>query len=174
MAYDDLIESAAQTHNVDPALIRALIQTESSGNPNAVSNKGAVGLGQLMPATAKSLGVSDPTDPKQAVPAIAALLNENLTRYGNVQDALRAYHGGTDQKNWGPLTQAYPQKVLSKMGQSMPQTLPGIPTSQPQGAQSDDAIFAAFSGGKAQPQQPQNGPTDDQIFAAFTQAYSPL
>ena len=173
MAYDDLIESAAQTHNVDPALIRALIQTESSGNPNAVSNKGAVGLGQLMPATAKSLGVSDPTDPKQAVPAIAALLNENLTRYGNVQDALRAYHGGTDQKNWGPLTQAYPQKVLSKMGQSMPQTLPGIPTSQPQGAQSDDAIFAAFSGGKAQPQQPQNGPTDDQIFAAFTQASAP-
>jgi hypothetical protein len=168
-AYDDLIESAGQANNVDPALIRAVIQTESSGNPQAVSGKGAVGLGQLMPATAKSLGVSDPTDPKQAIPAIAALLNENLKRYGNVQDALRAYHGGTDQKNWGQLTQAYPQKVLSKMGQSMPQTLPGIPVSQPQGGQSDDAIFAAFSGGKAQPQQAQGGPSDDQIFAAFTQ-----
>lgn len=169
MAYDDLIESAARAQNIDPGLIRAVIQTESSGNPKAVSGKGAVGLGQLMPATAKSLGVSDPTDPKQAIPAIAALLNENLTRYGNVQDALRAYHGGTDQKNWGQLTQAYPQKVLSNMGQTMPQTLPGIPTSQPQGDQSDDAIFAAFSGGKAQ-QQPQSGPSDDQIFAAFTQA----
>jgi hypothetical protein len=167
--YDDLIESAAQAHNVDPSLIRAVIQTESSGNPRAISSKGAVGLGQLMPATAKSLGVSDPTDPKQAIPAIAALLNENLTRYGNVQDALRAYHGGTDQKNWGQLTQAYPQKVLSNMGQSMPQTLPGIPASQPQGGQSDDAIFAAFAGGKGQPQQAQSGPTDDQIFAAFTQ-----
>jgi hypothetical protein len=171
MAYDDLIESAARAQNIDPGLIRAVIQTESSGNPKAVSGKGAVGLGQLMPATAKSLGVSDPTDPKQAIPAIAALLNENLTRYGNVPDALRAYHGGTDQKNWGQLTQAYPQKVLSNMGQTMPQTLPGIPTSQPQGDQSDDAIFAAFSGGKAQPQQQaQSGLSDDQIFSAFTQA----
>jgi hypothetical protein len=168
--YDDIIESAARTSNIDPALIRAVIQTESSGNPRAVSNKGAVGLGQLMPATAKSLGVSDPTDPKQAIPAIASLLNENLSRYGNVQDALRAYHGGTDQKNWGQLTQAYPQKVLSKMGQTMPQTLPGIPVGQSQGGQSDDAIFAAFSGGKASAQQPQSGPSDDQIFAAFTQA----
>lgn len=170
MAYDDLIESAARAQNIDPSLIRAVIQTESSGNPKAVSGKGAVGLGQLMPATAKSLGVSDPTDPKQAIPAIAALLNENLTRYGNVPDALRAYHGGTDQKNWGQLTQAYPQKVLSNMGQTMPQTLPGIPTSQPQGNQSDDAIFAAFSGGKTQPQQQaQSGLSDDQIFSAFTQ-----
>jgi hypothetical protein len=114
--------------------------------------------------------VKDPTDPAQAIPAIASLLNENLTRYGNVQDALRAYHGGTDQKNWGPLTQAYPQKVLSNMGRSMPQTLPGIPTSQSQGNQSDDAIFAAFSGGSAQPKQARTGPSDDDIFAAFSKA----
>jgi hypothetical protein len=147
--YDDIIESAARQHNIDPALIRALIQTESSGNPQAVSNKGAVGLGQLMPATAKSLGVSDPTDPKQAIPAIAALLNENLTRYGNVQDALRAYHGGTDQKNWGPLTQAYPQKVLSNMGQPMPQTLPGIPIMQQQGQPAGDAFSSLPVEGKA-------------------------
>ena len=173
MPYDDLIESAARAQNIDPSLIRAVIQTESSGNPKAVSGKGAVGLGQLMPATAKSLGVSDPTDPKQAIPAIAALLNENLTRYGNVQDALRAYHGGTDQKNWGPLTQAYPQKVLSAMPQAQTQTLPGIPTGQSQGAQSDDAIFAAFTGGKAQPQQAQAGPSDDDILAAFTKAQAP-
>jgi hypothetical protein len=173
MPYDDIIESAARAQNIDPSLIRALIQTESSGNPKAVSSKGAVGLGQLMPATAKSLGVSDPTDPKQAIPAIAALLNENLTRYGNVQDALRAYHGGTDQKNWGPLTQAYPQKVLSAMPRAQTQTSPGIPTGQPQGSQSDDAIFAAFTGGKAQPQQAQSGPSDDDILAAFTKAQAP-
>jgi hypothetical protein len=173
MPYDDIIESAARAQNIDPSLIRALIQTESSGNPKAVSSKGAVGLGQLMPATAKSLGVSDPTDPKQAIPAIAALLNENLTRYGNVQDALRAYHGGTDQKNWGALTQAYPQKVLSAMSKTQSQTLPGIPTGQQQGAQSDDAIFAAFTGGKAQPQQAQSGPSDDDILAAFTKTQPP-
>ena len=173
MAYDDLIESAARVQNIDPSLIRALIQTESSGNPKAVSGKGAVGLGQLMPATAKSLGVSDPTDPKQAIPAIAALLNENLTRYGNVQDALRAYHGGTDQKNWGPLTQAYPQKVLSAMSKTQTQMLSGIPTGQQQGTQSDDAIFAAFTGDKVQPQQAQSGPSDDDILAAFTKAQAP-
>ena len=186
--YDDLIESAGRANNIDPSLIRALIQTESSGNPKAVSSKGAVGLGQLMPATAKSLGVSDPTDPKQAIPAIAALLNENLTRYGNVQDALRAYHGGTDQKNWGPLTQAYPQKVLSNMSSGQPavQTLRGIPQ-RSQGVDasnlSDDQILSAFpeagqqqtKGQKAvQPTSNQRatpgGLTDEQIMAAFPEA----
>jgi hypothetical protein len=183
--YDDIIESAARTNNIDPALIRAVIQTESSGNPRAVSSKGAVGLGQLMPATAKSLGVSDPTDPKQAIPAIAALLNENLTRYGNVQDALRAYHGGTDQKNWGPLTQAYPQKVLSNIGRGQPaavQTLPGIPQ-RSQGADasnlSDEEILNAFpeagqqqaKGRQATSQGTSPGSlTDEQILAAFPEA----
>jgi hypothetical protein len=188
--YDDLIEAAGQQHNVDPGLIRAVIQTESSGNPRAVSSKGAVGLGQLMPATAKSLGVSDPTDPKQAIPAIAALLNENLNRYGNVQDALRAYHGGTDQKNWGPLTQAYPQKVLSNIGRGQPataQTLPGIPQRSPgvdASSLSDDQILSAFPEAgqqQAKAQKPISQPapnqratpaslTDEQIMAAFPEA----
>ena len=168
MPYDDLIESAARAQNIDPSLIRALIQTESSGNPKAVSGKGAVGLGQLMPATAKSLGVSDPTDPKQAIPAIAALLNENLTRYGNVQDALRAYHGGTDQKNWGPLTQAYPQKVLSNMGQSMPQTLPGIPRMQQQGQPAGDAFSSLPVEGKTSLSNSPNSPqAADDPFSAL-------
>ena len=186
--YDDLIESAGRANNIDPSLIRALIQAESSGNPKAVSRKGAVGLGQLMPATAKSLGVSDPTDPKQAIPAIAALLNENLTRYGNVQDALRAYHGGTDQKNWGPLTQAYPEKVLSNIGRGQSaaaQTLPGIPR-RSQGVDtsnlSDDQILSAFpeatqqaKSQKASPPMSNRGApsgilTDEQIMAAFPEA----
>lgn len=166
--YDSIIQSAAQKYNVDPALIRAVIQTESSGNPSAKSDKGAVGLGQLMPATAKSLGVSDPKDPAQAIPAIAALLDQNLSRYGNVQDALRAYHGGTDTKNWGDLTQAYPGKVMANMQKPAQQMLPGIPVSQSQNGQSDDDIFAAFSGGK-KPSQAQPGASDDQIFSAFTQ-----
>jgi len=175
--YDSIIQSAAQAYNVDPALIRAVIQTESSGNPNAKSSAGAVGLGQLMPATAQALGVKDPTDPNQAIPAIANLLNENLTRYGNVPDALRAYHGGTDPKNWGPLTQAYPQQVLSKIGAqqpAQPQTLPGIPVSAPaSGGQSDDAIFSAFSGGQAAPAQAQGPQSDDAIFAAFSKGAAP-
>jgi hypothetical protein len=172
--YSALVADAGKTYNIDPALISAVIQTESSGNPKAVSPVGAVGLGQLMPATAKALGVTDPTDPAQAIPAVARLLNENLTRYGNVQDALRAYHGGTDQANWGPLTQAYPKKVLSRlpqMAQPQAQTLlPGIPGGQTQGNLSDDAILSAFTKGAAPAQAPQQGPSDDQILAAFTKA----
>lgn len=167
--YEPIIQSEAARFNIDPNLIRAVIQTESSGNANARSGKGAVGLGQLMPETAKALGVTDPKDPAQNIRGIAALLDQNLTRYGNVQDALRAYHGGTDQKNWGELTQAYPQKVMSNMAAPQaPKTLPGIPTSQQQGQQNDEDIFAAFSGQKS-PQQTQQGSSDDQIFSAFTQ-----
>lgn len=175
--YDSIIQSAAKQYNVDPALIRAVIQAESSGNPNAKSSAGAVGLGQLMPATAQALGVKDPTDPNQAIPAIANLLNENLNRYGNVQDALRAYHGGTDPKNWGPLTQTYPQQVLSKIGAqqpAQPQTLPGIPVSAAAaGGQSDDAIFSAFAGGQADSTQTQGPQSDDAIFAAFNKGTAP-
>jgi len=175
--YSSIIQSAAKQYNIDPSLIRAVIQVESSGNPNAKSSVGAVGLGQLMPATAQALGVKDPTDPNQAIPAIANLLNENLNRYGNVQDALRAYHGGTDQKNWGPLTQAYPGKVLSNLPKqsqpTQPQVLPGIPTAAPSGTQSDDAIFSAFSKGGAPAQQQQGPQSDDAIFAAMTKSAAP-
>jgi hypothetical protein len=175
--YSSIIQAAAKQYNIDPSLIRAVIQVESSGNPNAKSSVGAVGLGQLMPATAQALGVKDPTDPNQAIPAIANLLNENLTRYGNVQDALRAYHGGTDQKNWGPLTQAYPGKVLSNLPKqsqpTQPQVLPGIPTTAPSGTQSDDAIFSAFSKDGAPAQQQQGPQSDDAIFAAMTKSAAP-
>lgn len=115
--YSSIIQSAAKQYNVDPKLISALISVESGGDVKAVSEKGAKGLGQLMPATAASLGVKDPHDPKEAIPAIARLLDENLKRYGNVNDALMAYHGGTDQANWGPKTQAYPGKILAKLNQ---------------------------------------------------------
>jgi hypothetical protein len=169
--YDDLIAAAAKQYQVDPALVRAVVYTESSGNPDAVSDKGAAGLGQLMPETAKSLGVKNPKDPRQAIPAIAKLLDENLTRYGNVEDALRAYHGGTNTQNWGPKTQAYPAKVLAQV--SGPKTLPGIPSAA--GDPSDDDIFRSFIGNPVQPGTStsagnaagtsQNG--DDAIFQSF-------
>ncbi len=114
--YDSMIEAAAKKWDIDPALIKGLIKTESDWNPRAVSEKGAKGLGQFMPATAAALGISDPFAPEQAIPGIAQLLDENLRRYGNVEDALRAYHGGTNQAAWGPLTNAYPGKVLAGVG----------------------------------------------------------
>jgi len=69
---------------------------------------------QIMPETAKALGI-DPTDPVQSIYGAARVLRENLDRYGNLPDALRAYNAGTDQKKWGnPETMAYPQKVAEQ------------------------------------------------------------
>lgn len=112
--YSQLYTNAAQQYGLDPALLMAQAQVESSGNPRAYNEEsGTSGLAQLTPATAKSLGVSDPTDPKQAIDAQAKLMAENLTRYKDPELALMAYHGGTNQANWGPKTKAYPGKVFA-------------------------------------------------------------
>ena len=114
--YSDLIESAGKQYNVDPSLIRALVKVESGNNPKAKNAEtGAEGLGQFIPKTAQSLGVKDVTDPTQSIPAVARLLSENLDRYGNVHDAVRAYHGGTDKANWGPKTEAHLSKVMGEL-----------------------------------------------------------
>ena len=117
--YSQLYADAGAQYGVDPALLMAQGQQESSGDTNAVGPDTkygkAVGLAQLVPATAKALGVTDRTDPKQVIPAQAKLMRENLDRYGDVNTALMAYHGGTDKANWGPKTQAYPAQVLKHL-----------------------------------------------------------
>lgn len=114
--WDSLIASAGQKYNVDPQLIASIVKTESSGNPNAYNAEyGATGLGQQIPATAKALGI-DPRDPAQSIEGVAKLLNENLNRYGSPEQAVLAYHGGTDQANWGPKTQDYLRKVSANYG----------------------------------------------------------
>lgn len=92
---DDVIAQAAQKHNVDANLVRALIKQESNFNPSAVSNKGAMGLMQLMPGTARQLGVSDPFDPQQNVEAGVKHLKQLLDNYnGDVRLGLAAYNAG--------------------------------------------------------------------------------
>ncbi|ARU23740.1 hypothetical protein RSSE_c3359 [Ralstonia solanacearum] len=172
--YSDIIQAAAKRYNVDPALIRGVIATESGGDPKIKSNVGATGLMQIMPSNYKALGISDATDPQQNIFGGTKLLSQLLDTSPDVVTALRRYHGGDDQSKWGPVNSAYPGKVLGAAGvgsQQMPQksvTLPGIPVSQSVNRQSDDAIFSAFSGGGAPVANAQGPQSDDAIFAAFT------
>ena len=94
-AYDDLIVANARANNVRPDLIRAVVAVESAFNPYARSPKGALGLMQLMPATARRFNVSNPFDPEQNIRAGSSYLRQLLDRYdGNEELALAAYNAG--------------------------------------------------------------------------------
>jgi hypothetical protein len=93
--YDASINTHAERIGVAADLVRAVIQVESAFNPAAVSNKGAMGLMQLMPATAQELGVKNPFDPDQNIRGGVTYLKQLLNRYDNkVELALAAYNAG--------------------------------------------------------------------------------
>lgn len=90
-----IIAGAARDTGVSPQLLRAVIRRESGGRPCAVSDKGAQGLMQLMPATQQDLGVTDPFDPAGNVSAGARYLSDLLKKYkGDLRRALAAYNAG--------------------------------------------------------------------------------
>lgn len=92
MAYEDLILAAATKYELDPDLVRRVMRTESGGNPKALSPRGAIGPMQLMPGTAKDLGV-DPWDPAQNIDGGTRYLAQQVKRFGP-EGGLAAYNGG--------------------------------------------------------------------------------
>jgi soluble lytic murein transglycosylase-like protein len=118
--YDSIIEKAAISASVEANLLRAVIVVESGFNSRAVSKRGAVGLMQLMPATATRFGVSNPYDPRENVHAGARYLKFLIDRFGqDVRLALAAYNAGEEavDRNGGQIppfseTMAYVPRVL--------------------------------------------------------------
>ncbi|MBW8751206.1 MAG: transglycosylase SLT domain-containing protein [Propionibacteriales bacterium] len=117
--YADLFSAASQKYGVPATLLSAVAKQESGYDARAVSPAGARGLMQLMPGTAKSLGVADPLDPAQAVDGAARMLRDLTRRFGSTELALAAYNAGPGAvlKYGGippyPETQRYVRNVLS-------------------------------------------------------------
>lgn len=122
-----LLHNVANQTGTDPNELRAILSTESSGNPNAISPKGAQGLMQLMPGTAKDMGVTNPMDPVQNMIGGAKYWGQLKTRYGgDIDKALAANNwgmGNVDRKgmaNMPPETRNYITHIKGLMGQSLP------------------------------------------------------
>jgi soluble lytic murein transglycosylase-like protein len=120
----NIIDQNAQLQGVDANLVAAIVKAESGFNPKAVSSVGAQGLMQLMPATAKSLGVTNPFDPSQNVAGGVKYLAGLIKRFdGNIQHAVAAYNAGPGAVNkYGGIppykeTQNYVKKVMAYWSQ---------------------------------------------------------
>jgi soluble lytic murein transglycosylase-like protein len=117
-----MIDHAAEENGVNPALVREVARAESAFRPCAVSNKGAEGLMQLMPATQVQFAVGDPFDPEQSLAAGSKLLRQLIDRYhGDLTLALSAYNSGagTVDRAGGvpeiPETRNYVNVILSRL-----------------------------------------------------------
>ena len=132
--YDAWIAKYANMYGVPPELLMRMMAKESSGKPGATSNKGAMGLLQLMPGTAKEVGVTDPYDPEQNIMGGAKYLSKLYKDFGNWKYATAAYNAGPtginragDPSNWPKETQNYVARIrpedFDSSGYSTPASL---------------------------------------------------
>jgi Transglycosylase SLT domain len=120
-SYIDIVNREAARNNIPPQMLLAVIKAESSGNPNAVSSAGAQGLMQLMPETARELGVKNPKDPEQNIAGGAKYIRQLLNKYNNdPEKAMAAYNwgmGNVDRKG----VQGAPAETQNYLAQLKPQ-----------------------------------------------------
>jgi soluble lytic murein transglycosylase-like protein len=144
--YRALVGRSALANGLTPALLGALIKAESDFRPDAVSHAGAQGIAQFMPATARGVGLSDPFDPEQAIPAAARLLAAHQRDFGSIPLALAAYNAGPAAvRRFGGVppyaeTQAYLVKVMA---------LAGGAAALGQGAAGDGVVLLQIEGRRA-------------------------
>jgi soluble lytic murein transglycosylase-like protein len=117
--FDGLIARYSRAYDVEPALVKAVVAAESNFEIEAISRVGAQGLMQLMPATARAMGVEEPFEPQENLKGGIRYLRAMLDRYGDVRRALAAYNAGPEAVDqYGgippyPETQAYVKRVLN-------------------------------------------------------------
>ena len=147
---DEVFARASKTYGVPENLLKAVAKAESGFQADAVSRCGAQGIMQLMPSTAKSLGVSDPFDAEQNVMGGAKYLGSLLNRYGDAKLALAAYNAGSGNvKKYGGIppfaeTRNYVEKVLSYAGQDIDApVLPGEASGAAVRPDGEEGLFEA-------------------------------
>lgn len=142
---DSIFEDAASTYQIPSRLLKAVAKAESDFDTKAVSRSGAMGVMQLMPGTAKSLGVSDPFDARQNIMGGAKYLKENLDRFKDVKLALAAYNAGPNNvAKYGGVppfkeTQNYVAKIMSDLGTD-------FSISSESGGSASDSLLASLAG----------------------------
>ncbi len=152
--YHSIVLDKANKYDLDPSLVHAVIKTESNGNPRAVSPKGAMGLMQLMPATASDLEVRNPFDPEENIDGGTRYLKHLLERFrGDLTLALAAYNAGpkaVEKKGTVPQipeTKQYVKRVLSLYNGRTALPVPPLPhaSTVPSGGPKSEPIYKVLS-----------------------------